>query len=46
MIFKKINLTGPNEARVQCGNVRRDSHSGYDEIGVIRRNQGYFLSKL
>ena len=46
LIFNKINLTGPNEARVQCANVRRNSHSGYDEVGNIRRNLGCYLSKL
>ena len=49
LIFNKINFTtstGPNEARVRCANVRRNSHSGYDEVGNIQRNQRCYLSKL
>ena len=46
LIFNKIAFTGRNEARVQCANVRRNSNSGYDEVGILRRNQGCFLSKL
>ena len=46
LIFNKIAFTGPNEASVRCANVRRNSHSGYDEVGILRRNQGCFLSKL
>ena len=44
LIFNKIN--GPNEARVRCANVRSNSDSGYAEVGIFRRNQGVFLSKL